>query len=224
MFVLGIDDAGRGPVIGPMVLAGVLMKEETESELKKEGVKDSKLLSQNQRIRLAKIIKEKCLDYEIITIEPREIDFRIESGLNLNKIEAIKMAFIINKLTSKVKEVVRIYIDCPSVNIPVWRNYLRQYVENAEKFQFRVEHKCDLNHICCGAASILAKVKREEEIEKIKKKIKMDFGSGYPSDPVTKEFVSKYFNKFRNLGIFRESWETISDFREKKEQKSLENF
>ena len=56
MLILGIDDSGRGPVIGPMILAGVLLSKKQEQVLKKENVRDSKLLVHKERIRVSKII------------------------------------------------------------------------------------------------------------------------------------------------------------------------
>ncbi len=78
MLVLGIDDAGRGPVIGPMILAGVLIDEKLKPELKKLGVKDSKQLTQKRREFLAEKIKEKAETFEIIIIYPPEIEEKNE--------------------------------------------------------------------------------------------------------------------------------------------------
>jgi ribonuclease HII len=88
---------------------------------------------------------------------------------------------------------------------------------------FKVEHKCDLNHVECSAASVLAKVTRDEEVEKIKKWIKEDIGSGYPADPVTKEFLKNHIEEYRHLKIFRESWQTVKnhDNNKKIKQKTL---
>ena len=120
MKVIGIDDAGRGPVLGPMVLTGVLIEDEKEETIIKEmGAKDSKLLTPKQRKRLADEIKKKYT-YKFEIIEPREID----EFPNLNNLEAIKSGMIINKLMKNINEKVRVIIDCPSVNTQSWGEYL----------------------------------------------------------------------------------------------------
>ncbi len=89
MLKLGIDDAGRGPVIGPMILAGCLIDEEQEAEFKKLGVKDSKLLTPKRREALAELVKEKAITFEITITHPNEIMQRNHVGINLNTLEAI---------------------------------------------------------------------------------------------------------------------------------------
>jgi ribonuclease HII len=225
MLILGIDDAGRGPVIGPMVLAGVLIGKKEEAELKKEGVKDSKKLSQNRREFLAEIIRKKALDFYVIEKHPYEIDNNIKSGINLNKIEALMAAEIINKINEKWKNnKIVVLIDCPSTNIIKWHFYLLQFINNPNNLNFKIEHKADVNYIACAAASILAKVRREERIKEIKKKLNIDFGSGYPSDPITKKFLKEYYKDHKKDGIFRESWNTIIKEKIKKQQKKLNDF
>ena len=97
--IVGIDDAGRGPLIGPMILAGCLITSDIERMFKELEVKDSKLILPKKRELLAKIIKEKAQKYHVEITTANEIDTAIEEGINLNKLEAIKAARIINKLT-----------------------------------------------------------------------------------------------------------------------------
>jgi ribonuclease HII len=221
--LLGVDDSGRGPVIGPMVLAGCLIDEKTAEEFKKLGVKDSKKVLKNKREVLARIIKEKALGFEILIVHPDEIDARNGAGVNLNDIEAIKSAEIINKLNDNSR-IIKVAVDCPSPNIVKWKAYLEKRIQNKENLIMHVEHKADVNHVACSAASILAKTTRDAEIEKIKKKIGVDFGSGYSSDPVTMKFLNEYFHKHKKDGIFRETWGTVADHKAKKEQKKLGEF
>ena len=134
----------------------------------------------------------------------------------MNDIEAIKSAQIINELKPD-----KVIIDCPSPNLKAWKNYVLELL-NDKKIELIVEHKADSNHIPCAAASILSKVTRDNEIEKIKKKIGIDFGSGYPSDPITKKFLKENIDKFPE--IFRKSWSTYSDQKGTKLQKSLGDF
>ena len=228
--VLGIDDAGRGCVIGPMILAGVLIYKKDEEKLKREGVKDSKQLFHEKRVSLDKKIKKIAVDFHITETSPEFIDENIGKGFNLNKIEALRAAEIINQINTKSRqrEKITVFVDCPSVNIPKWRAFLIGYVEHPDNLEFKVEHKADVNHASCSAASILAKVKREEEVEKLKKKLSIDFGSGYPADPITIKFLKENYEKYRKYRIFRESWATIKDGLKgnnaKKQQKSLSEF
>ncbi len=206
MLTIGVDDAGRGPIIGPMILAGVLINEEQEKILKKEGAKDSKALLHNERIRIAKEIKENCMDYKIVRAYPEEIDEFVKSGKNLNTLEAIKTAEIINYL-NKGKESIKVIVDCPSVNTRAWKSTLMKYLKKPDNLAVFCEHKADVNHISASAGSILAKVDREDEVKKIKKEYG-EIGSGYPSDPATIKFLKENGKKLVSSGIFRKSWAT----------------
>src|SRR3989344_7475708 len=119
MLVLGIDDAGKGPIVGPMVLAGCLLEEKAEKELKKLGVKDSKQLTQRRREFLAEKIKESAEAFEIVLAYPDEIDGKNHDGINLNDLEAIKTAEIINRINKGFGKI-KVIVDCPSVNIAKW--------------------------------------------------------------------------------------------------------
>ena len=205
--ILGIDDAGRGPVIGPMILSGCLLTKETERELKKLGVKDSKDLTEKRREFLAKIIREKADTFEILIITPNEIDESLNNGTNLNQLEAIKMAEIINKINKKSSKL-KIIIDCPSVSINKWLDYLKTKIKNLSNLEIICEHKADVNHVSVSAASILAKSTREKEMDDLKKKYGEEIGSGYPSDPFTCKFLEMYAEKYKKKGIFRQTWKT----------------
>lgn len=218
ILICGIDEAGRGPILGPMVMCGLLIKEEDEKELVKLKVKDSKLLTRATREFLFDKIKDVSYKYEIVIINPDEIDNAVQNhdGLNLNKLEARKSAEIINLLKPD-----KAIIDTPSNNIKSYKEYLLGYIKN-KKIEWVLEHKADFKYPVVSAASILAKVTRDNEIEKIKKKIKIDFGSGYMSDPKTVDFLEKYYEKYNEL--FRKSWMPYQDKVNKKFQKKLEDF
>lgn len=232
---IGVDDSGRGPVIGPMVLAGIAATQQQIRAMKEAGVRDSKKLSANKRKQLAELIKQTCLTYATAIIQPTEIDTRVNAGLNMNKLEAIKFAKIINDLIKKIQQAQQtksqldlrwerptVFIDCPSTNIKAWKNYLQQYVDY--DCTLIVEHKADAKHVVVGAASIIAKTIRDNEVEKIKQQIGYDFGSGYPSDPLTIRFLKKYGSRLSDAGIFRKSWQTWKNAMNKKQQKTLDHF
>lgn len=214
---LGIDDAGRGPVIGNMILAGVVLTHAQEALLKEEGVADSKLLTHPKRVELAKIIEKHNHGHFIVSLTATEIDSSLLSGTNLNTLEAKAMAQIINKIGKKGMAVV---VDCPSVNIDNWRKTLISFVDKADEMDIVCEHKADANHVSVSAASILAKVEREKSIEKLKKQYG-DFGSGYPSDPKTKDFLFEKGQKLANSGLFRKTWATWKAIFPSVEQKKL---
>jgi len=218
-YILGVDDAGRGPVIGPMVIAGALFDKESDAVLKKHGVKDSKMLFPAQREKIAEDIKRLAIRIEAVKIMPEEIDKAVLSGFNLNKLEANKMAHVINRLTEGLEKDAKItvYVDCPSNNIPAWKNVLVGYVQRKE-MNFKVEHKCDVNHVECSAASIIAKVTRDDEIKKLKKQLDEDFGSGYPSDPKTVEWLKENAKEYSEKGIIRKSWSTYKNLKEKQKK------
>ncbi len=219
--ILGIDDAGRGPLIGPMALAGCLIPKELEKEFKELGVRDSKTLTPKRREFLAEIIRQKAIAHHVTLTFPEKIDNSIKNGTNLNKIEAMEAAEIINKITESIKEPVRIVIDCPSPNRESWRNDVVEYVKNMDNLTILCEHKADRDYIAVSAASILAKSEREKQVAKIKEKIGKDFGSGYPSDPLTIDFMKKYSKEHKKDKIFRESWATFKNHHKEKEQKKL---
>lgn len=204
MKLLGIDDAGRGPVIGPMTLAGIIIDEKNENKINALNAKDSKTLTPLQRKTIAEKIKPQ-FKHHIVTSSPKQID----NSTNLNYLEAIKTANIINHLTKDLIEKTTAIVDCPSVNIQAWSNDVQKLLKNPKNIILKCEHKADANHPIVSAASILAKEKREEEIYKLKLKFQIDFGSGYPADPKTKEFITENFDNEKYASIIRFSWNTV---------------
>jgi len=197
-------------------MCGILIDEKDEARLKKLGVKDSKLLSPKQRKEMFKDILAIAKSYHIITITPEQIDAALNSpDLNLNWLEAITSAKIINELKPDTA-----ILDCPSTNIQAYTDYVEKFLE--VKTKIISEHKADENYPVVSAASIIAKVTRDEEIEKIKKKYNIQFGSGYPSDPRTKEFIKKEYQKYPE--IFRKTWSTYKKIAEGKTQSTLHTF
>ncbi|MBM3232724.1 ribonuclease HII [Candidatus Pacearchaeota archaeon] len=222
MLILGIDDAGRGPLIGPMMLAGVLIEERDERILKEEGVADSKKLTHLVRMKLADIIKDSAKGWHVVSTSADQIDHALNNGINLNTLEAMKTAEIINKLNSG-KEKIKVIVDCPSTNTRAWKATLIGYISKAENLDIYCEHKADANYPSVSAASILAKVAREEAIEKLQKEYG-DMGSGYPSDPYTIAFLKKHGKRLKDTGIFRTTWATWKQIFPDAKQKTLEGF
>jgi len=215
MLVAGVDDAGRGPVIGPMVIAIAAMEEIKLKELKKLGVRDSKLLSPKQRRVLFKKIK-RIAKTDFVLIQPKEIDRYLSTdGKNLNLLEAKSMAFLISKVKPG-----KVIIDCPSPNTKKFKELIERLI-NVE-CEVIAEHKADARFPIVGAASIIAKVVRDGEIERIKKRIGYDFGSGYSSDPRTVKFLKEYWREHPD--IFRKEWISYKMVKEKASQVTLSKF
>ncbi len=211
--ILGVDEAGRGPVIGPLVISGVLIKESKVSKLQKMGVKDSKKLTPKKRENLFRKIKN-IAKYKIIKIRPKEIDGALASRhLNLNWLEGIKTARIINTLKPD-----KVTVDCPSPNKKAYVEFLKKHVK--VKCEIIAEHKAE-RFAEVAAASIISKVTRDREIEKIKKKYG-DVGPGYPSNPTTQKFLKENWEKHPE--IFRKSWISWKNHQRAKMQKKLSEF
>jgi len=230
---IGLDDSGRGPIIGPMILAAVAINQKQKIFLKKVGVKDSKKLSSTTRKRLEGIIKQNCLAYKLLNISPYEIDTREIRRINLNTLEAKKFASLINniffllkekKILEKIVGKVLVIVDCPSPNIKKWQEVLEGYIEEMVRKEIFliVKHKAEM-HTAVAAASILAKEEREREIKKIKEIIGFDFGSGYPSDERTINFLKNEFKKIKEIDekhhFLRKTWKM-----ENIKQKKLKEF
>lgn len=205
----------KGPIIGPLVIAGVLVDSKGEEKLKKICVKDSKLLTAKQRQLLAEKIKKIATAYKIIKIYPKEIDKVIDhSNSNLNWLEAEKSAEILNSF----KIVDEAILDCPSPNIEKYKNFIKKLIK--KDMNLILEHKAE-RFPSVAAASILAKTIRDQEIEEIKEKYG-DCGPGYPSNSVTMEFVRENLDKYPE--IFRKSWSTFKREKGVKKQRSLGDY
>ncbi|MEK6969923.1 MAG: ribonuclease HII [Nanoarchaeota archaeon] len=218
--IVGVDEAGRGPVLGPMVMVALAVKEEDQKKLTWMGVKDSKMLSPEVREELFDRIREVVQDFRIEVIEPDAIDLSLtEAESNLNWLEADTSARMVSELDSHT-----IILDCPSPNLAAYKEYVTSRLSKAvkDKAELIVEHKADKNHIVVSAASVIAKVIRDRQVERLKKEIGIDFGSGYMSDPKTKEFLEKYYDQFPTL--FRKKWRSFKDVEESKKQKKLGEF
>jgi ribonuclease HII len=215
----GIDEAGRGPVIGPLVVAGVIFK--NDSKLIEYNVRDSKKITPKRRNILAKKIMEIAEDYEIIIISASDID-DMRKIMTLNEIEVNIFGKIINKLKPDV-----CFIDAVDVNDKRFsRNIMSRLSYEPEIIS---KHKADDIYPIVGAASILAKTIRDREIksisENLEKKLNLPLGSGYPSDPNTKKFLKNWLKKFGNLPPnVRHSWRTSQNLIKEKKTKSLDNF
>ncbi|MBN2422734.1 ribonuclease HII [Candidatus Woesearchaeota archaeon] len=218
VLVSGIDESGRGPVIGPLVMAGISVKEENIKKLEDIGVKDSKLLTKQKREELFKKILGLAENYRIISLTPDVIDSVLKDPkTNLNILEAQTSSKIINHLLPD-----KVFIDLPDKNAERYCGYIKKDLDKQD-IELIAEHKADLNYVVVGAASILAKVTRDRYVEHLRNQFREDFGSGYMSDPKTQEFLEKYWNK-KEVYFFRREWASWKNKKKEKEQKRLSEF
>ena len=198
MLVCGVDEAGRGSVLGPLVIAGIVIKRTKINQLKKQGIRDSKKLTPLARERLYKKIINIVDDYYVTRISPKIIDKSVFNH-SLNHLEARYMAKVISKLSPSIA-----FVDSCDVNP-------RRFGKEISKLTFRSKiksyHHADSKFVVVSAASILAKVSRDRAITKLKKKY--NIGSGYPSDPKTKAFVKKSIKRNESLTFIRKSWKPV---------------
>lgn len=209
MIIAGIDEAGRGPCFGPMTIAITIFEKKQEKELKKIGVRDSKEILPKKREELFKLVKKLVVEEKIIIVKAIEInDLMVKE--NLNEIEAIKISELINSTKTKINT---LYIDSPDATKGKFEKRIRKYLKKEkQEIKMVVENKADSKYLVVGAASILAKVTRDNEIKKLGLEFG-DFGSGYPSDPKTKKFLEDYFNKNKKLPPFsRIFWSTCKRY------------
>ncbi|MEK7609019.1 MAG: ribonuclease HII, partial [Patescibacteria group bacterium] len=200
--VLGIDEAGRGCVIGPLFLAGFLIPEEEHwvDRLNDLGVNDSKLLLSKKRDELAKEIKKIAHGYKITKVGPSLID-----KFSINNLEIKFSAQLINKFLPH-----RTYLDVPASG-----SGIKRYCQAVGSLCLNTDHKIigankmDSHNVLVAAASILAKTEREKHVKILRKKYG-DFGSGYPSDPKTIKWLTEWK---KNRGqwpiIVRKKWSTL---------------
>ena len=212
MLVAGVDEAGRGCVVGPLVIAGVLMKEENLPLLRRLGVKDSKLLSAKKREALSLEIARLAEKRVVVKLSPVEIDRVVESGRKLhklNRLEAQVMAQVIAAL--KPDEA---YVDAADVV----EDRFKHHIQEGLPFKAKViaKHKADRTYLVVSAASIIAKVERDREIAALTGEYG-DFGTGYLTDPKTMRFLRQWLETHGEYpDCVRKSWKPAKQAKSEK--------
>jgi len=216
--VLGIDESGRGAVVGPLVIAGALFYEKDIPKLRAIEVRDSKELTGKRREYLEKKIKDLALDFVVVSISANKID-ELRSEKNLNRIEIDYMVDIIKTLKPD-----KVIVDSPEANTEKIKNEIMGKLDD-ENIEVISENYADKNHPPVSAASILAKVVRDQSIKTLEKRLGETIGAGYPSDERTIKFLEKVLEKYKGYPEFiRKSWITSKRIKGEKEQKKLDNF
>ena len=199
MKICGVDDAGRGSMIGPMVIAGISIEKKNIPKLRKLGVRDSKKLSPKKRELLYKQIVKLVDDYHVIRIPPRTIDKYVFEH-NLNHLEAKKMAEVISNLNPDLS-----YVDSCDVNAA---RFGREISDLSNKSKVKSYHYADSRFVVVSAASIIAKVSRDRSIMRLNKT--SNLGSGYPSDKKSVNYVKKIVSSKKPLPTsVRKSWKPV---------------
>jgi ribonuclease HII len=199
----GVDEAGRGCVVGPLMVAGVCVRADEVKVLRELGVKDSKKLSPDRREALYPQILEVCRKVSWESIGPAEIDraVRRKRTRKLNYLEAVYFAKVIDKLGAH-----RVTVDASDTVPERFRDYITGSMSRS--CDVLAVHKADRDYPVVAAASIIAKVRRDAAVEELRRQ-HGDFGSGYPSDPVTRSFFAARLRRGDPLpGFVRKSWKT----------------
>lgn len=195
MLVCGVDEAGRGSMLGPLVVAAIAIEKSKIPDLEKIGVKDSKKLSPKMRETLYKKIIKIVDNYQISKATPKQIDLAV-SQHKLNNLELIHMAKVITKLQPSIS-----YVDSCDVNATRFGKEIAKITHS----KIKSYHHADSKFVVVSAASIIAKVTRDRAIASLSKKHPV--GSGYPSDSKTISFVKHWFLQNGNLPAYvRKSW------------------
>jgi len=202
--VCGLDEAGRGSIVGPLVVGGVALEESSIGELSRLGVRDSKLLSAEKREAIYEEVVHLCRGVAVLEISPREIDRYVARGRplrQLNYLEARYMAKAVDRLSPAID-----YADACDV-LP--KRFSEDISRNLTvKTRVIAEHHADSNYPVVSAASIVAKVERDRAVSKLRDRFG-DFGSGYPSDLRTIAFLKEWVTREGLRPEFcRSSWKT----------------
>lgn len=213
MKIAGIDEAGRGSQLGPMIVCGVAIEKSQEAALVAAGVKDSKELTPAQRLEIFKKLEALGIQKEYVVVSHEQIDKN-----NLTQLEVEAAASILKKLRPDI-----VYIDAPvqsgRIDSFVERLYHRLNQLGC-RMQIIAENEADKKFVVVGAASIIAKVVRDEIMDKLIP----EAGSGYPSDPKTVNLILKtIFDGEINRLPLRRRWK-IGKMIKKAQKKLFEGF
>lgn len=222
--ISGGDEAGRGAIIGPLVVSVVSINKSLQHKLTEAGVRDSKMLSKKRREAAYKAVRELASDIRIEKIFPEEINSAMKNRISLNELEAVHFA----RLLDKVDSVNTIYLDSPDIiaekfglrvsNVCSKQTKVVGVKGKTEKgvryTKILARHKADSIYPVVSAASIIAKVTRDREIDALSKKLGIDLGSGYPSDYKTIDAIRDNMKGGALNDHLRHHWKTMENIRQ----------
>ena len=198
--VIGIDEAGRGAWVGPLVVGAVVVPRGTLRTLAATGARDSKTLSPARREAILAAI-ERCSRTDRLEASPREIDRSVALG-ELNRLEARLFGELGRRFAP-----VEARVDACDANAPRFGRDVARHAGPGVRVVAR--HHADARDPLVGAASIVAKVHRDRAVRRLSEELGEEVGSGYPSDPVTVRFVRRVVDPGAPLPTWlRGSWAT----------------
>ena len=219
MKVLGIDEAGRGPVIGSMFIGGFVTDEKDLDRLEDLGVKDSKKLSDSRRERIRENLGE-IGDSIVEEFTASSIDSMME-GMTINRIEIKGFARVIDQADPD-----KVVMDLPEPDAEEFIDKIKKSMNSdSTDIEFTAEHGADDSFPVVSAASIVAKSARESHVEELHSKYGYDFASGYPHDKPTINFLERYLDQEGELPPeTRRSWSTAERLVDQHRQNSISDF
>lgn len=198
-WVLGLDEAGRGSVLGPLVVGGFAIPFERVPDLRPLGVRDSKLLTPSKRESL---YLDLCSIGRASTVHllPARIDPRVDRG-ELNDLEAEAFAELIRSLGPD-----EVRVDACDPDAARFGRNVRRLAET--RAPVLASHQADRTDPVVGAASIVAKVERDRAIATLERELAVPIGSGYPSDEATMRFLARWIEEHPRAkpAWLRHSW------------------
>ncbi|XVH32510.1 ribonuclease HII [Haloferacaceae archaeon DSL9] len=219
MYRVGADEAGKGPVLGPMVAAAV----RADPAALPAGIADSKRLSPARRERIAAILRDAGeVDTGVGVVEPIEID---DPGTDMN---TLTVAAQIRAIAAVAVGGDAAIVDAGDVSEDRFgRRVCAGVADAGVDIEVTAVHRADDEYDIVGAASIIAKVERDARIDALASEYD-DYGplgSGYPSDPKTRAFLAAYVDDHGDVpACARRSWATCSDLLAAAEQSALGDF
>ena len=180
MLLLGVDEAGKGPVVGSMFVAGFVVEEEKLYDLAALGVKDSKMLAPARREVLEKKLIALAKSYYVLEVPAQVID-ELRQVMTMNDLMVRSFSQVLSKLSAH-----KAILDAADVDAERFGRRVKESTGTA--MEILAEHNADKNHQVVSAASILAKVQRDRSVRTLEASLGCQIGSGYPTDPKTLEF------------------------------------
>jgi ribonuclease HII len=213
--VLGIDEAGRGSVLGPLVVGGFLAESSRVDELSRLGVRDSKLLTRPQREVLFDALKD-LGDRIAIEIPPSEIDSAV-ARRQLNVLEARVFARLL-----RMTDANEVFVDACDPRADRFGRRVKSMARTSARVVAR--HHADRDLPVVSAASIVAKVCRDRAMDRLRTQLQGDCGSGYPSDGKTQQFVTSHLlSETEHVVWLRYSWSTIDRLKSRPPLRTLDS-
>lgn len=203
LLIGGVDEAGRGALVGPLIVAGICIKSSRLLELVKIGIKDSKLLTANRRRSMIPKLIDHAECICICKLTPADVDYGVINS-SLNLLEAQAMAAVIENIFAYT-----VFVDSCDVNPVRYRKSVSEFLCINRPKKIVSLHHAEAANVAVAGASIVAKVMRDYEMSRIREQYG-EMGSGYPSDKKTIKFVRDWMGK-NNIppSFIRKSWKPM---------------